>query len=299
VILELVDIELPDGRLLEIEVSGPEDGVPLLFHHGTPGSARPFGQIERAAHARGLRLVTYSRPGYGTSTRQPGRGVADVVQDMRAVLDHLGTAECLVAGWSGGGPRALATAARLPDRVRGVLVIAGIAPFNAEGLDYFAGMGESNVEGLGYAARGDEATLRERATRQVAARDAGTPEALIASMRSLLPEVDKAVLTDEFARDMLANFGHGTSVSVDGWVDDNLAACRDWGFTLDELTVPTFLWQGELDLMVPFGHGRWLAEHLPGVVAHLEPGEGHLSIAVGKLDAMLAELTSVLKQPAE
>lgn len=102
-----MDVELPDGRLLQVEVSGPADGPPLLFHHGTPGSARPFGQIRRAVHAHGLRLVTYSRPGYGTSTRLPGRDVAQVVEDMRAVLDRLGASRCLTAGWSGGGPRDL------------------------------------------------------------------------------------------------------------------------------------------------------------------------------------------------
>jgi pimeloyl-ACP methyl ester carboxylesterase len=294
-----VDIELPDGRLLEIEVSGPADGTPLLFHHGTPGSARPFGQIERAVHARGLRLVTYSRPGYGSSIRAPGRDVVDVVPGMAALLDHLGAAQCLVAGWSGGGPRALATAAGLPDQVRGVLVIAGIAPFDAEGLDYFAGMGASNVEGFRHAAAGDEAIMRQRAEARVVQRDPGTVDALIQSMRSILPEVDKSVLTDEFAADLIANFAHGTSKSVDGWVDDNLAICRPWGFDLADVTTPTFLWHGELDLMVPFGHGRWLADRLPNVTAHLERGEGHLSIAVGKLDAMLAELVSVLDQPIQ
>jgi pimeloyl-ACP methyl ester carboxylesterase len=56
--------------------------------------------------------------------------------------------------------------------------------------------------------------------------------------------------------------------------------------------VPTYLWQGSEDLMVPFTHGQWLAAHIPGVVAHLEQGEGHLSIGVGATDRMLDELTT-------
>lgn len=68
-------IDLPDGRFLDVDVSGPEGGFPLVFHHGTPGSVRQFRAIQRAAHDRGLRLVTYSRPGYGASTRQPGRSI--------------------------------------------------------------------------------------------------------------------------------------------------------------------------------------------------------------------------------
>jgi len=139
---------LPDGRRLDIEISGPDGGLPLVFHHGTPGSVHRFGVVERAAHERGLRLVTFSRAGYGDSTRLPGRSVADVAADVAAVLDHLDAPRCLVAGWSGGGPHALATAALLPDRVAGALVIAGVAPWDADGLDFLAGMGEQNIQPL-------------------------------------------------------------------------------------------------------------------------------------------------------
>jgi pimeloyl-ACP methyl ester carboxylesterase len=72
---ELV-VELRDGRRLDVRVSGTE-GVPLVAHHGTPSSARQFEPYVEAATARGLRLVTYSRPGYAASTRDPGRSVAD------------------------------------------------------------------------------------------------------------------------------------------------------------------------------------------------------------------------------
>ena len=96
-------VELRDRRLLELEVSGPEGGVPLVFHHGTPGAATQVRLMQRAVAERSLRLVTYSRPGYGGSTRRAGRQVVDAVDDVTAVLDHLGAERCLVAGWSGRG----------------------------------------------------------------------------------------------------------------------------------------------------------------------------------------------------
>src|ERR1700689_4432548 len=96
-------IKLSDGRLLDIYVSGPECGLPLVYHHGTPGAGVPERALVRAAHARGLQLVTTSRAGYGGSTRQPRRRAVDVVADTAEVLANLGASRCLVAGASGGG----------------------------------------------------------------------------------------------------------------------------------------------------------------------------------------------------
>lgn len=289
----MTTITCPDGRLLDIQVTGPDEAVPLLFHHGTPGSLTQFRLMQRAAAQRSLRLVTYSRAGYGESTRLPGRSVVDVAGDMAAVLDHLGAGRCLVAGWSGGGPHALATAARLPDRVAGALCIAGVAPFAADGLDFLAGMGEQNLVEFGLALDGEEA-LRPSLEAEANGLRAATPQIIIDGLSTLLPEVDRRVLTDEYGEDLAANFQEALRRGVDGWVDDDLAFTRPWGFDLTELRVPTFVWQGSEDLMVPFGHGQWLASRVPGVTAHLQEGQGHLSVAVVSIDRMLGELADTL-----
>jgi len=83
-------------------------------------------------------------------------------------------------------------------------------------------------------------------------------------------------------------------VSVDGWIDDDLAFTRPWGFELDEVTVPVSLWQGDQDRMVPYAHGPFQARLLPDVRAHLLPGEGHLSIPLGRFDEVLAEARTFL-----
>lgn len=284
-------LDLPDGRLLDVRIDGPDAGPVLLFHHGTPGSAAPFRFITTAARALGMRTVTYSRPGYGASTRHPGRSVADVVPDLLHVLDHLGVDTCVTAGWSGGGPHALACGALAPDRVRKVLTMAGVAPYDADGLDFLAGMGQDNVDEFGAALAGDEAwrTARAHEAEQLAQ---ATPDVIAQGMSSLLPPSDLAVLSDELGADLAAGFREGLRTGPDGWLDDDLAFVRPWGFDLADLQVPTYLWQGSADLMVPYAHGQWLAQHLPGVTAHLLPGEGHLSVVIGSIDAMLAELTA-------
>ncbi|GHJ36698.1 hypothetical protein Sm713_23070 [Streptomyces sp. TS71-3] len=274
-------------------MTGPEGGIPLVFHHGTPGGVPPARGLEREVHKRGLRYVSFSRAGYGSSTRAPGRDVVDVAQDVRTLLDHLGAARCLVAGASGGGPHALATAARLADRAAGVLVVAGIAPYGVPGLDFLAGMGEQNVEELGLALEG-EAALRPYLEKEAVGMRDTDPEGLVAALRTLLPEVDRAVLSAEFGEDLVAQCAEGLRPGVDGWLDDDLAFTRPWGFSLDEITVPAFVWQGSEDLMVPFAHGQWLAANVPGAVPHLEEGEGHLSVLVGAADRMLDELVQVL-----
>lgn len=281
-------VRLPDGRRLDMRVSGPAGGLPLIFHHGTPGAGTPVRALERATHTRGLRLVTTSRPGYGGSSRQPGRSVADVAADTAAVLAAVGAERCLIAGWSGGGPHALACAARL-DAVAAVLVIAGVAPYGAEGLDWMAGMGEDNIIEFSAALRGEDELrpylLRGREhLKDIAAAD------VAASLETLLPDVDRAVLTGEFAEDTAASFREAVRTGVEGWLDDDLAFASPWGFGLEEISVPTMIWQGTADLMVPFSHGRWLASRLPGASAHLEEGEGHLSVGLGALDRMLDEL---------
>jgi pimeloyl-ACP methyl ester carboxylesterase len=286
--METRAIELDDGRSLEIADTGPADGPVLLFHHGTPGSVHQRGFFARAVHARGWRLVTYSRAGYGHSDRSPGRSVADVVPDMRAVLDAVGVERAMVAGASGGGPHALACAALLADRTSVVLTIAGAGAHGLD-LDFMAGMGQDNVDEFTAALAG-ERPLREYLEDQAAELRHATAEQMIAALDSLLPDVDRAVLTGELGADTVAGLQRGIATGIDGWVDDDLAFTRPWGFDLGAIGVPVSIWQGEADRMVPFAHGRWLARQVPHARAHLEAGQGHLSITVGAVERMLDEV---------
>ena len=134
-------------------------------------------------------------------------------------------------------------------------------------------MGDENVAEFGAALDGEQ-LLRRFLEAQREHLKAIDPADIVSSLESLLPDVDRAVLTDEFAEDMAAGFHEGLRLGVDGWLDDDLAFLDPWGFELGKISVPTMVWQGSADLMVPFAHGRWLASRLPGASAHLEPGRG-------------------------
>jgi pimeloyl-ACP methyl ester carboxylesterase len=286
-----VGVETADGRTLEVLISGPDDGLPLLFHWGTPQGAVPFGILERPAVARNLRVISYSRPGYGASSpRREGAAttVTDDVADAAAVLDHLGLHDFVTLGWSGGGPRALACAALLPSRCLAAISGAGVAPANAEGLDFLAGMGPENIEEFEAAMAGPQA-LEDWLSREAPATFAVTAEDVIASFGELLPEVDKAAMTGELADRTAESLRRAGQQGIVGWRDDDLSLIRPWGFDLAAIEVPISVWQGGQDKMVPYAHGVWLTEHIPGARAHLYQNEGHISLVM-QMDRVLDDL---------
>jgi pimeloyl-ACP methyl ester carboxylesterase len=219
----------------------------------------------------------------------------DVTADTAAVLASIGAERCLVAGWSGGGPHALACGARL-DAATAVLVIAGLAPYGAEDLDWMSGMGEENVVEFSAAVHGEDELRPHLLAEREQLKDI-TAADVASSMQTLLPDVDKAALTGEFGEDLAASFREAVRTGVEGYLDDELAFTSPWGFGLDEISAPVMIWQGSADLMVPFSHGQWLASRLPGASAHLEEGEGHLSVGLGALDRMLDELVNAGSRP--
>jgi pimeloyl-ACP methyl ester carboxylesterase len=116
-------------------------------------------------------------------------------------------------------------------------------------------------------------------------------EQIAEALASLLPPVDRAAVTGALAEDVVAGFSAALAPGVEGWLDDDLAFTQGWGFELTSLAaVPVSLWQGDLDLMVPPAHGRWLAREIPHARVHLLPQDGHLSITVGRLGDVLDEL---------
>jgi pimeloyl-ACP methyl ester carboxylesterase len=279
------------GRELEVLAAGPEDGMPLVFHNGTPGGLVAYGPMTAVAAGLGLRTVMYARPGYGGSTPQPGRRVADAAGDVEAVLDALGAEQFVSAGWSGGGPHALAVAALLPGRCLAAASIAGVAPHAAAGLDWLAGMAGENVAEFGAATAGDPELTAFLTAAAAELRDI-TGEQMIAGLGDLASPTDRAVLTGEFADYMAAAFRAAVGAGIAGWHDDDLAFVSDWGFE-PGAGAPVAVWQGDQDMMVPFGHGKWLAAQLPEARAHLVPGAGHLSLAVGQYGEILDDLLNL------
>jgi pimeloyl-ACP methyl ester carboxylesterase len=275
-------VHTPDGRVLAVEEAGDPAGRPVLVHNGTPNSRHLYGPDGRDAAERGLRLIGYDRPGYGGSSPQPGRTVADCAGDVRAICAALGLGRLAMWGASGGGPHVLACAALLPDLVVAAASIASLAPFDADGLDYFEGMGQGNVDDT-LLVLNDEPAARAKAEKDRAEilaespGDADGADDVPDGLQTLLSPVDAAVLRGELGAYLQTAMQDGLAPGVEGWLDDN-CLIRPWGFSPADIKIPFLLLHGRQDKFVPFGHGEWLAARIPGVEARLYDDEGHLSL---------------------
>ncbi len=251
---------------------------PVLIHHGTPSSSLLYEPQVRDAAERGIRLIAYDRPGYGGSTRNPGRAVADCAADVAAICDALEIERFCTWGISGGGPHVLATAALLPDRVAAAAALASVAPIDAEGLEFTAGMGEMNVESFNASRAGEERhraqhelELERRARRRL--RSSSSRRGARSSARRIA-RCSRAASSSSLIESTEA----GIEPSSDGWFDDDVVFGEPWGFDVASIAVPVLVWHGEQDKFVPFAHGVWLAEHIPGAEARLTAEDGHLTI---------------------
>jgi pimeloyl-ACP methyl ester carboxylesterase len=292
---ELHTLTLDDGRELEVLTAGNPGGFPWLWVPGTPSAAVDYPRLDDLAAKLDLRLVTWSRPGYGGSTPRPlppeGPRIVDDVPDIEAVLDAQGIDEFVVVGWSGGGPRALACAAVLPDRCRAAATLAGVAPFDAEGLDWLAGMAPENVADFTAARQGPEAYAAFQEEFFMPLTSASVAD-VRAGFGELLTSTDEAAFTGDMAQWLTEMMHRAGAQGVVGVRDDGLAIAAPWGFDVADISVPTAIWAGGQDAMVPYAHGKWLAAHVPGAVPHLFDDAGHITL-VTKLEDVLVEALEI------
>jgi pimeloyl-ACP methyl ester carboxylesterase len=261
-----IDLSTTDGRVLhayDVGPTGSSDELVVFWHCGTPNTGAPPEPLFEIARSLRLRWIGYDRPSYGASSPHRGATVASAAADAAQVADNLEIGRFAVFGSSGGGPRALACAALLPDRVSAAVTVSSPAPWPAVGLDYFAGMSKGSVRELRAAAQG-----RAELERVFAANEFD-PESFIPA--------DYAALEGNWSwfggivRAAMAN-------GPDGMIEDDLGMMAPWGFDLAHVTAPTLIMHGTDDRMVPSSHAEWLAAHCPGAQLRLVPGEGHVSV---------------------
>jgi pimeloyl-ACP methyl ester carboxylesterase len=260
------DLEVSAGRRLHVYDTGADvagAGLAIFWHHGTPNLGEPPEPLLPAAAQRGIRWVSYDRPGYGGSTAHPGRDVASAAADVSAIADALGIARFAVMGHSGGGTHALASGALLSERVIGVVSVSGLAPYGAEGLDWFAGMAPGGAAELRGAASGREALIDYLTSSEF------DPE--------LFTPADHAALKGAWHWLGVIS-GRALEGGLGGMVDDDLAYVAAWGCDPAQISAPVLLVQGGEDRIAPSSHGRWLGGRIRSAELWLRPEDGHVSV---------------------
>lgn len=285
-------VHLADGRVLGYAEYGPPEGLTLFLFHGLPGSRLAAAEMWPGEPGT-VRVIAPDRPGMGTSTFQPGRRLTDWANDVRQLADSLRIQRFIVAGFSGGGPHALAVAHGLPDRVIAVGSIAGAGPIGSR--DARKALKQANpVNRLIFALARKAPGLLSPLIAQHAYAVRRHPGKVIdrATRDKSLPEADRLVMTGPALRErMMAAASEAFRQGVRGTVHEAHICARPWGFDPAAIKPPVHIWHGDQDTNVPVAMARYLAGRIPGSSVTIYPGEGHL-IVPKHWDEILAALLS-------
>ena len=274
--MDTEDITVRDGRVVSVHhvaVAGAGARTVVLCH-AAPGSGA-FDPDPAVTARREVNLITVDRPGYGgsTATGDTWATVASAADDIAEVIDARGGAPVRVGGWSAGGRVALALAARRPDLVDRVVVLATPAP--DEAVPWIPPPQQAMIEAL----RGQPpAAVHEQMSAAFASMvPAGDPlEAL--PLVGVTGE-DDAVLAGPGVRDRLAGMLAGAfAQGAAGMVHDVAGyTLQPWGFEPAGVAAKTLLLYGGRD---PIGgrHGRWWQRQLPDARLEMVPDAGHLLV---------------------
>ncbi|MCC6456043.1 MAG: alpha/beta hydrolase [Caldilineaceae bacterium] len=284
--MQSAKVALSDGRTLAYAEYGDPTGYPLIWCHGNPGSRREADLLEPTLLQRlGVRAIVPDRPGIGLSTWRAHRKLTDWTTDLAVLTAALKIERFALLGLSGGAPYALATARAMPHRIIRAGIVSGIGPLDvldaaarrerAAGYFMMARRAYWGVYAIGW--------LMQRGLRQ--------PDKLMAQVLEGLPPVDQAVLSDPRTRQSFLNLLHEAfRQGPRGLAWDATLIARPWGFSLREIKLPVNFWHGDADRNAPLAMGGYLAEQLANSYLHILPGEGHFSVAVRHMPAILQTL---------
>lgn len=284
-------LTLSDGRVFEYIDNGVAGSRAVVLHIGTPGTALAWQLWLDEFTKLGIRAIAPNRAGYGRSTRNPSATIESARTDTAELLAHLGIVDFVSVGYSGGGPSTLADA--LLENCIASNPIAGLSSIQLQGESFFDGYGEASITDIkanlvgwdsGFAKKQKE--LEElRAGRESGSSAWWEGREQIEKFRS-----DYDVFGITLSRAMSDAVADGGLA----WQDDESRFLGDWGFTLDQIKAPVYIWQGENDTAVPVGQARWLAANIADAKLTVFAGDSHTSIIVERraeiFNALLKQL---------
>jgi len=278
-----MEVRARDGRVIALEVVGDRDATPVLLCHGLADSSLAAQWLGPAAKRLGLCVIAPDRPGIGGSDRGWLDLLGDWTDDAAVVLDALQVDSAALLGVSGGGPYAAACAARLPARVRTLMLVCPL------GQPDWPTRGMAQGERLSLALAAHAPAFSGWSMSRLAALARRSPGTFLWLAGTNQPDVDVRALQqpgmrESFLTCYIEAFRHGSW----GVAQDLRLLTRPWGFDLGSITAPTSIHHGDADATVPVEHARRYAESIQGARLQVHPGQGHFSILSEPQDMLAA-----------
>jgi pimeloyl-ACP methyl ester carboxylesterase len=263
---------LVDGRRIGYAEFGDPQGAAVLAIHGTPGSRFMFALTDQAARARCLRIIAPERPGYGLSDYRRVATLAHTADDMTAFADALGLDRFAVIGVSGGAPHAVAAASSMADRVALLALVSPVGPI----AECQSRIRMSKLHRLIFTKMGRSEPACATFFWSVRTLVRWTPGIAYRALRQRVIASDRNVLARaEVKANLQMALKEGLRPGIAGARQDLRLFCAPWGLALQEIDVPSVIWQGSDDTIVPPGGAYHLAETLPNCRLDVIQGAGH------------------------
>ncbi len=253
---------------------GDVNGFPVFYAHGNPGSRLELLFLDEKALEYGIRLIVLDRPGLGQSDYVSDYDLLDFASDIEKLADEKGIEQFGLIGWSSGGPPILATAHQLPKRVKFAISVSGYTNFGE--------FDEARELMKSYDLRGPELSekrprLFNQAVKLVRWTDLQLPNFYMKMAEAEMPAADRTILEDkQIAELFIRNQQEALKQGAEGAIQDLEVQWAPWSFSLKDINVPVYIYQGKKDTFVPWKFGQHLAKTIPGASLMLMPDAGHL-----------------------
>lgn len=283
-------LKLPDGRSLFYEIFGDPQGIPCFYFHGFPGSHLQAQIADTQGKINGVQVIAADRPGFGFSDYDPCRTIQSTVADIAELANHLRHDTFHMIGVSGGAPYALASSFYLPGRILSLGLVCPLGPLWKKEFKYtFPRLGRLGIYGIQ-----NTPFLVKKIYRQIILQFDKDPEKYLSFMAKKLSKRDQEATQNPAVKKILRNsFCHSYRQNPEYALMDAKIYTQDWGFQLSDVHVPTFLWHGTADKVVPYQNSVLLHNAIQGSEFFTFPDEGHYSVAIEKLPEIMTKLKAI------
>lgn len=274
-----------DNKRIYYYLFGNTQTKPIFFFHGYPGTGKQAFLLSNTSFDDNYFIVAIDRPGYGLSDPQPGLTLKKFAQDILELSEYLKIDKFISMGVSGGGPFAAAVAYYLPDKVFKVGSISGVAPVTVKNIFYLNSEQKKTYFLKKLLPKNIVSYLVERRL-----------SALLKQLNNLessdlLNNRDKLVFQNpEVGQFLIETFNEALAHGPAGIMTDMEILSSPWGFEIENIKVPYYLWHGDEDKIVHFQMANYMRKRLQDVKFKIFPTEGHYSLAYNHKSQILQDL---------